>query len=617
MIGRLHRKCWIALSILCVAATGVCTAAGARIEPVNLRCEYLEKPLGLDTPAPRFFWELQAAERDQGQTAFQIIVADSEKLIAKNKSNQWDSGKVSSGESIQIAYAGQPLRSGGRYFWKVRVWDGRGKASKWSPAATFEMGLLRPADWAGAQWIGQRAEAVWREAWKNWKEQVNHDKLDFNRHGIWEIKDFFWCPIHPASLLRKEFTIEKPIESGRAYVCGLGYYELYINGQKVGDRVLDPAWTRYDVRQLYSTYDITNLLKPGRNAVGVMLGRGWYQLIQHDMVDFDKTIWTGQPKCILKLDLRHGDGSSEQIVTDTSWKGADGPVVFDCVRVGEIYDASKEKPGWDQPQYTESGWLPVWAVPSPGGALSSEVMPPIRVVETVPPASMTSLGDGKYRYAMPFAMAGWARIKVQGPEGRRVLIKFAERLNADGTIDEGAGAGRPQQASYVMKGTGEETYEPHFAYYGFQYIQVEGCDKPPTVEGRWVHSDVERVGKFQCSNPMINKLQENIERTVLNNLHSIPTDCPHREKLGWMGDSHTMALSNVQNFDMALFYENWVRDMADMEGPEGQMPSVVPNISWPWGWAIRQHGSEPISSRRGLCIGTMATGGCLRLTTTD
>ena len=575
--------CRLALLFLIIEmSVGFCGPAAPRecgVQPVRLRCEYLENPLGLDCPKPRFFWELQAGQRDQMQSAYRIVVADSEEALIESKAVQWDSGKVKSGESIQIEYAGSALQSSVRYFWKVRVWDGKGRSSAWSPVASFEMGLMKPEDWGAAQWIGRMPEEKWREDWTDWKAQEEAEKFRFDQHPIWDVYHFYKRPLHPAPLLRKEFILENPPASARVYICGLGYYELSINGQKVGDRVLDPAWTSFDQRALYATYDVTDKLRSGANAVGVTLGRGWYQLIYGDHLKFDRATWTGQPKCIMKLVVRAKDGTEQQIVTDPTWQGTDGPILFNCVRIGEIYDARQEKDGWDRPGYGVAEWQPACGVPAPKGRLSAEVMPPIRVVETVRPESLSQPVPGKYVYTMPFNMSGWARITTSGPAGTQVVVKYAESLNGDGTVNDPGGADRRQYASYVLKGQGEEAYEPRFAYYGFRYVQVEGSPTTPTLEslqGRLVHSDVQTIGRFECSNPLVNRLQENIQRTVLNNLHGIPTDCPHREKMGWMGDGHTMALSDLLNFDMALFYAKWVQDMEDAEGPEGQLGGIVP-----------------------------------------
>ena len=560
------------LMAACMILTASGRAADMKSQAIELRCEYKANPIGLDTPQPRLFWQLRAPGRDRAQSAYRILVADSAEAIAKRKGNLWDSGKVKSNSTIQVVYGGKPLASDRTYYWAVRVWDEKNNAGDFSPAASFQIGLLKPDDWAGARWIGRWDEEQWKQRRQAKNELDRNPKYRYGSQPIWEEYEAHKNLLEGAPLLRKEFTLAKPIRQAHAYICGLGYYELYVNGKRAGDQVLDPAFTQYEKRVLYATYDVTDAMVQGANAIGVMLGRGFYNDIVVDHLNYDLAPWIDQSKLLLRLSVDFEDGTHSDIVSDLSWKAADGPILFDDVRVGEVYDARQEKADWDKPGYNEAGWEAVRSVPAPLGKVSAQTMDPIRVVETVQPVKLTQPKPGEYVYSMPFNMAGWAKIRLKGPAGTHVVVKYCETLNKDGSFFDNSGAGRRQQACYVMKGEGEEVYEPRFTYYGFQYISIEGCPTTPTLEmleGRWVHSDVDRIGSFQCSNPLLNQLQTNIVRTVLNNMYSVPTDCPHREKMGWMGDGHVMAESDVLNLDMAQFLRQLGSKYGRLDEPGG------------------------------------------------
>jgi len=317
--------------------------------PTNLKCEYLTGPMGIDVREPRFSWVLQHSERGQKQTAFQVLVSTERGLLDQDKGNQWDSGKMTSDESVHVVYAGKPLESGRSYFWKVRTWDAQGNASPYSLPARFDMGLLAADEWKG-QWIGG------------------------------------------AGQFRKEFEISGKVMRARAYITALGYYELRLNGQKVGPNVLDPGWTTYEKRNLYTTYDITPFLKPGKNALGVMLGNGWAVPPKR----YGPPIITNysSPAFLLQMNIEGEGGKLSSVVSDTSWKATRGPIVSDGIFDGETYDARLETPGWDLPSFDDSSWSAAQKAESPGGVLSAQMMPPIRVVDTIVPKSMTNPQPG-------------------------------------------------------------------------------------------------------------------------------------------------------------------------------------------------------------------------------
>ena len=490
--------------------------------PVALRCEYLENPMGIDMPHPRFFWVLEHSERGQLQTACQVLVSTNPDA---GSGDMWDSGKVSSPQSIQVAYAGKPLAGGRTYFWKVKYWDKDGRESGWSKVSSFDTGLFERRDWR-AKWIRGR------------------------------------------NLLRKEFELPGKIARARAYLSGLGYSELYLNGRKVGANVLDPAWTTYDKRVLYVTHDVTRFLREGPNAAGVMLGYGWYK----------------SRALLLQLRVELEDGRAVEVLSDGSWKTADGPVVSNSVYNGETYDARLEEPGWALPGFDDGSWAKAEEFAGPAGALSAQLMPPIRVVDTIVPLAMTNPRPGVYVFDMGQNFAGWARLRVRGPRGAAVKLRFAELLYGDGTLNVENLRGARAEDIYILKDEGEEVWEPRFTYHGFRYVELTGFPGVPTadtIRGRVARTAVPQVGSFACSKPILNRLQRNIVWGQSSNLHSIPTDCCQRdERMGWMGDAQGTAEEAIYNFDMAAFYTNFLRDIRDVQDEKGTITDTVPHI---WG----------------------------------
>jgi len=492
------------------------------LAPTALRCEYLDNPMGVDVPKPRFFWVVEHPERGQVQSAYQVIVSTDPKAAA---GDIWDSGKVVSAKSTQVVFAGKSLESGKTYFWKVRTWDRDGREGPWSDPARFDTGLFNRTDWKGT-WIGKKNQ------------------------------------------LRKEFSLKGRVKRARAYIAGLGYYELRLNGRKAGNHVLDPGWTTYDKRVLYVTYDITSFLREGANAVAATLGNGWYK----------------SRALLLQINVELEDGTTASVVSDASWKAADGPIFEDSVYNGESYDARRETPGWDRPGFDEKEWPAVEAVKAPGGVVSAQMMPAIQVVDTLVPLKMSSPRPGVYIFDMGQNFSGWARLRVQGPQGTDVRLRFAELLYDDGTINQENLRSARAEDHYILKGEGEEMWEPRFTYHGFRYIEVTnfpGTPKLDTLRGRVVHSAVSPIGSFSASKDILNGLQRIITWGQKTNLHSIPTDCDQRdERMGWMGDAQGTAEEAIMNFDMAAFYTNFVRDIRDIQDDKGRLSDTVPHI---WG----------------------------------
>jgi len=400
-----------------------------------------------------------------------------------------------------------------------------------------------------------------------------------------------WGQESPSPLLRREFSLDQPVRRATAYVCGLGYHELRLNGRKVGDHVLDPAFTRYDRRALYVAHDVTHLLHEGPNAIGVMLGNGWYNMHEVDEWDFYRAPWRAQPKLLLHLRLEMADGSVRTIVSDGSWRAASGPVVHDCIRNGEDYDARLERPGWDAPGYDDSGWVEPEVVAAPGGVLRAQMAPPIRVTETVKPVSLSEPRPGVWVFDMGQNLAGWARLRVSGPAGAAVTLRYGERVHEDGSLDADAISvfvyqGPFQTDRYVLKGEGVEEWEPRFAYHGFQYVEVEGFPGTPTLDSvvaRVVGTDFDRAGDFECSNDLLNWIYRASLWSYRSNFVGYPTDCPHREKNGWTGDAQLACEMGLLNFDAPAAYARWMNDLKDEQRENGELPGIVPTSGWGYG----------------------------------
>jgi alpha-L-rhamnosidase len=522
-----------------------------------LLCNGLRDPLGVDTPRPRLSWRCEDTGRlGARQTAYRLRAAWSD--AALDASPCWDTGWVESGDCIQVPWQGPALAAAQAVSWQVMLRDEGGAAGPWSGIARWEMGLLEPGDWR-AQWIGADT------------------RVRANPSGE-----------QPAPFLRREFTLPGPVVSARAWVCGLGWHELWINGRRVGNEELSPAFTRYDARALYVTHDVTAFLRTGANAVGAVLGTGWYDHTAGDVWDFKQAPWRDQPKVILRLRALLADGSTAEVVSGPGWTWRHGAILADALRNGEHYDARQELGGWSAPGLDPAGWKPVSLVPSPGGRLSSQQMPPIRVTETMAPAAVREPGPGVFVVDLGRIIAGRARIRVQGAAGSTVSLRYAERIKETGDIDPSGldsmtKTGTFQSDTYVLKGTGTEEWEPRFAYHGFQYVQVKGWPGTPRVQdvdGRAVHTDLAPRGEFTCSEPLINAIHEIAKRSTLYNYHGFPTDCPQREKNGWTGDAHLSAEQALFNFDMDTAYRKWMTDLRDCQRASGQVPAVVPTGGW-------------------------------------
>jgi alpha-L-rhamnosidase len=527
----------------------------------DLRCEYLVDPLGIDIRSPRLSWTFRVGnptvqDRGQKQTAYRILVASSEESLARGEGDLWDTGKIASPQCTHVCYGGKRVRSRQRCYWKVEIWDRDGNRVDWSPVAWWEMGLLEKRDWSPADWIGL-AQDTRNSPLSRRELSISHGGNRVTRSG-----EAFASP-----MFRREYDVARRVVRARAYICGLGYNELYVNGQRIGDRVLDPAQTTYDVRMLYSTYDITGAVNQGRNAFGIWLGNGFYG--QNLAFGAAWLAW-GPPTVICKIVIECDDGTSHVVGTDDSWKAETGPVLFDNVYAGETYDARRERAGWSSAGYDDFGWQKSVRVTGPSGTLQAQAVPPMRCMLVIRPKQVIKTGERKWIFDMGRNMAGWARIRPNEQPGTRLTLRFAEVLAPDGrSLDcstTGTEAtGFEQTCVYICKGNGAEAWEPRFTYHGFRYVEVSGFTQEPaedTLEGVHVRSAVDSCGIFGSSSDLLNRIYRTSLWTIENNIHGIPEDCPHREKCAWLGDAHAMAETSIFNFNMAQF---WTKFMCDIE----------------------------------------------------
>ena len=508
---------------------------------LQARCEYREAPF-ISEGWPRLTWRLESERRGARQTAWQVRVGSRE-----GEGDLWDSGRVESPEPSAI-YDGRALRSRERCFWQVRVWDQEGGASVWSDAARWEMGLLEEADWR-AEWIGM--------------EKV--------RRG------------DAAVLFRREFRVTAPVRRARLYVCGLGWHEARINGEKVGDAVLEPAQTDYPARCFYVAHDVTDLVSEGANAVGIEVADGWYN--QNRGLNNGKGFPYGEPRLLAQLEVECEDGELVVVATDTAWRAATGPVTRANVYGGESHDARLERDGWDGAGYDDGDWGDAIAMDAPGGVLACQPMAPMRRVREVALRDAWETRPGMWVLDFGENIAGWVRLRLKDvPRGTTVRMRFAETLNGDGEFDPastGIFATRVAQVDkYVCRGGAEEVWEPRFTYHGFRYVEATGFAEKPTAEtvvAVVVHSDLPRTGEFACSDAMLTRLHDMAVRTHLANAHGTPEDCPARERCGWTGDAIFVSEYSLRNLDSVAFWRKYLDDMETRR--EGGLPyDIAPGL---------------------------------------
>lgn len=550
----------------------------------RLLCEYQDKPLGIDHPAPRLTWTLESPVRGQNQTAYRVLVARSIKALHAGRGDLWDSGKVELNQSVNIIYAGDVLTSGQRCFWKVKVWDKNGESSDWSEPSLWEMGLLKAGDWKGR--------------WINDGKPLPENDADFYRDD-------------PAPLFRREFKVSGPVRSARLYISALGYVHATLNGRAVGDHHLGPLWTLPNKRVFYSVHDVSENLVQGDNCLGVTLGNGWYNPLPLRLwgrVNLRERLPVGRPQFIAQLIIEYADGSRELLVSDSSWKVAPGPILRNNIYLGEKVDARKAVKGWDKPGLDDRAWDSARISSAPEGPLQVQPLPPIKVTASVKPVRITEPSDGVYIVDMGRNFSGWARFTFNVPEGTEIKMRYGELLYEDGTLNpmtsvcgqikrkKPTADGSPpiawQADTYIARGGGPETYKPRFTFHAFRYVEITGLPARPTldaVEGLRMNSAVEPVGSFSCSNDLFNRIQTMCQWTFLSNLFGVQSDCPHRERFGYGGDLVTTSDAFMLNYDMANFYAKVARDWHDSALSDGMLTDTAPSVGIQYcgvGWAM-------------------------------
>lgn len=638
-------------------------SGGEHVSPVALRCEYLVNPEGMDVPSPRLSWEICGkpeggnlkAERGVRQTAYRVLVASSRELLKKNQGDLWDTGKVMSDQSNQLAYAGKPLSSRMQCFWKVMVWPAAGTPTAWSAPAYWSMGLLEASSWK-AEWIGldkapgnkpeqsteleganepivikraiygvlnnpsmrvdvkeilqKRVDAGNRRViatndlagkdpapgrkkklrvecsvgGKHVKGTVPENiELDLSTGGI--RKQYL-----PSPYLRKEFNVSAPVKRAVIYVTAQGFFELHLNGKRVSDEYFMPGWTDYRKRIYYRSYDVTDMLSRGPNAIGAILGDGWFR---GNISNLGQNHYGKRIRLMSQLHIDYADGRSEMIPSDKSWKASFGPIIESDMQAGETYDARLEMPGWDRSgfllrsaseatagQVDESNWVTVDSGSTIQPMIQAYPGVPVRKTQALPTVQLTKPTPDAYVFDLGQNFSGWIRLKVSGEAGDKVVMRFAEMLNADGTVyTENLRSARATD-TYILKGGAEEVWEPRFTFHGFRYVQITGLrgqPSPEMVTGMVIHSDAPMTSSFECSNPMLNQLHQNIVWGQRSNYLEVPTDCPQRdERLGWTGDTQVFIRSGCYNQDVASFFTKWIVDLMDTQNSEGTFGQQAP-----------------------------------------
>jgi alpha-L-rhamnosidase len=567
------RLVFLSLWLLIAATRMTCSA---QVAVTKLTTEYLSNPVGIDVETPRLSWIIESKERGYLQSAYQVLIATSPEKLTEQSADIWNSGKVTSDRSVLIPFKDHQLNSRQRYYWKVRVWNSNDKVSDFSDVAYWEMALLKRDDWQG-KWLSAPKVYDWAAFVAQRKSHIKQDTP--------EVDD-------AAPQFRKSFAIAKKVKQARLYISGIGYNVPCMNGQKIGERLLDPAFTRYDKTVLYSVYDITDKLKTGDNVVGVTLGNGWYNMVTKDVWGYDHAQWRSAPCLLAQIEILFEDGSKNIVATDESWKTAPGPIVFNSIRQGEFYDATKETKGWENTGFNDANWLTPLIVSGPAGKLKAQMIQPVSATERFVPQKITQPAPGIYVFDLGKNIAGFAELKLNAPAGTAITLKYAERLDANGRVDQADiaqhVAGKMVQTDkYICKGQGTEIWHPSFMYHGFQYVEVSGLPQAPDehmLTGIKVHTAMESAGSFECSNEMFNSIQQATLNSYQSNFMGYPTDCPQREKNGWTGDAHLAAETGLYNFRSQNAYTKWLNDIADEQKATGELAAIVPTAGWGYFW---------------------------------
>ncbi len=554
----------IIIMLISLLTSAVSAEMSTECRAVTLNCEHLINPIGIDNPAPRFSWQIADKRQHAYQQAYQLVVGKDSSAVAQGKGDMWETPKIAAADNL-VTYGGKALQPFTKYYWAVRVWDLNGKACPLSETASFETGMMSKWNWKGC-WIS--------------------DTDDIN--------------LKPAPLFRKTFKTAGKVKSASVYIAAAGLYELFINGKRVGDHYLDPMYTRFDRRNLYVTYDITALINNNdkENAVGVLLGNGWYNHQSTAVWKFDKAPWRARPKFCLDLYITYENGTSEIISTDGSWKTSLSSIIFNSIYTAEHHDARLYQKGWNESGFDDSEWKNAEITAAPSLNITAQTLYPICRVETIKPRSMRKLDEQTYIYDLGRNIAGVSQITVAGKRGTTLRLKHGEKLDENGRVDisnidvhyRPTDDSDPFQTDiYILSGQGKETFYPHFNYKGFRYIEITADSsidlQKNSLTAYFMHSDVPPRGRIESSSELINKIWRATNSSYLSNLYGYPTDCPQREKNGWTGDAHISIETGLYNFDGLTIYEKWLADHRDEQQPNGILPAIIPTGGWGYHWA--------------------------------
>ena len=531
----------------------------------SLTCNFKVKPKNIETKQPLFSWALSSNGYNKQQSAYHILVASSKNKLNNSDADIWNTRKTESSKSTFVKYEGKTLKALQTYFWRVKIWDEKGETSSWSKVQEFTMGLMNSENWANSKWISLNKDT-----------RVSKHRFRGFKKG--NMKEAIQVEGFAAGYFRNELELDKKVKNAQVYICGLGYYELYLNGKKVGDHVLDPAPSNYNKQAYYVNYDVTEQLKTGKNAFGIILGNGFYgQNISWNRKPQSnkKGVSYGEPavRCLVKLN--YTDGTSVDFYTNENWKEATGPIVFNNIYGGDTYDARYELGKWNTVGYNDAKWGQAKVVHPEIKKISASQIPPIKKLKTFEPQKVFKGADGQWIVDFGQNIAGWVTLNVEGKKGQLIEVVTTEALLTNGKDifkgSTGGGAnGMTQVYKYICKGEGVESWEPKFSYHGFRYAKITGISRKPDasmIKAVLVATDIKETGSFTSSDPLLNKMHDISKWTIVDNVHGIPEDCPHREKCGWLGDAHAFCEYALYNYDMYDFYKKYMEDIRTQMRP--------------------------------------------------
>lgn len=557
--------------MLLVFSLAVSISLAAGIEIQQLRCDEKENPVGVSFKDIRFSWLWKSIHQYDRQSSYRIVVASDWSKLEAGEYDVWDSGQVASDRNVQLAYEGVPLEGNCRYYWKVKIWNARGEASGWSCSASFVPAIRRDTDWLDAKWIGLKELPVEQRLVPGIHVHENHQHVLIEEPAL-------------VPYLRKSFVLKKAVSEAFLSVSGLGHYEAFINGEKVGNSFLAPGWTHYDKQVLFNTYDVTSLLVAGNNALSALVGNGFHYINHQRYLKL--CIVFGYPRLRCRLKVCYFDGTEENIVSDASWKTYASPIIFSSIYGGEDYDARKEQNKWNCIGYDDSQWPTAMEVAEPTGKLEPETTHPLAVMDTFQVQKIYALNDSCFTCDFGQNSSGIVRIKVKGRKGQKLRIWPGELLSGDQRVNQKA-SGEPYYFEYILNGA-DEYWQPKFTYYGFRYVTIEGACPAGKQKKNGIYPEVSRieklhirnsapqVGRFECSSDLMNRIFSLIDWAIKSNMQSVMTDCPHREKLGWLEQSYLMGNSIRYNYSVYHLYRKKIRDMMHAQRDNGLIPDIAP-----------------------------------------